>query len=300
MTTTPSVRAFVDEPITDLEAATSAARRAARHWRLPTPVLIRAGMNITFTCGDVVLRVSVPNAPATASIELARFLAAHGIAVPRPARDDAFEDGRMSVTAWGLVASIGEAIDWQGIGTAVRRVHDIEPTSLPGAVPLPRPERFPWWDFDTLLERADAGLDGGAEAGLRAAIERHRRWPSAAERVVCHGDVHPGNVIMSADGPVLLDWDLLCWAPRGWDHGPMMTWAERWGGAPGEYDAFADGYGGSLRGEPTAEAIAELRLVAATLMRVIAGLRDPSAMPEAELRLRYWRAEVDAPVWTTQ
>ena len=32
----------------------------------------------------------------------------------------------------------------------------------------------------------------------------------------------------------------------------MMTWHERWGGAAGDYDAFADGYGESLRGDPAA------------------------------------------------
>ena len=59
--------------------------------------------------------------------------------------------------------------------------------------------------------------------------------------MVCHGDVHPGNVIQSADGPVLLDWDLLCRGPAAWDHAPLMTWTERWGGEPGIYEAFADG-----------------------------------------------------------
>ena len=80
----------------------------------------------------------------------------------------------------------------------------------------------------------------------------------------------------------------------------MMTWATRWGGLPGEYEAFAAGYGQSMRGDGQAEAIAELRLVAATLMRVLAGRRDPAAAAEAERRLRYWRGEPDAPQWTAQ
>ena len=101
--------------------------------------------------------------------------------------------------------------------------------------------------------------------------------------------------MMTADGPALIDWDLLCWAPAGWDHGPMMTWHERWGGAAGEYDAFASGYGASLRDDPTTEAFAELRLVAATLMRLKAARRDPSARPEADRRLAYWRGDLDAP-----
>ena len=118
--------------------------------------------------------------------------------------------------------------------------------------------------------------------------------------VVCHGDVHPGNVLMRADGPVLIDWDLLCLAPPGWDHGPMLTFADRWGGRAGEYDEFAHGYGRSLADDPATIAIAELRLVAATLMRVIAALGDPAARSEAERRLRFWRGDPDAPPWTAQ
>jgi hypothetical protein len=106
--------------------------------------------------------------------------------------------------------------------------------------------------------------------------------------------------MMAIDGPVLIDWDLLCEAPRGWDHGPLMTWHERWGGAAGEYDAFADGYGESLRDDPAAGAFAELRLVAATLMRVKAARTDPSARAEVDRRLRYWRGDLDAPSWTAQ
>ena len=64
------------------------------------------------------------------------------------------------------------------------------------------------------------------------------------------------------------------------------------------YDAFARGYGRSMRGDPVTESLADLRLVAATLMRVRAGRTDPVAAAEAERRLRYWRGDPDAPVWT--
>ncbi len=98
-------------------------------------------------------------------------------------------------------------------------------------------------------------------------------------------------------GLLLLDWDLLCIGPAAWDHGPLMTWTERWGGEPGTYEAFAAGYGRSMRGDPVAEALAELRLVAATLMRLSAGRRQPGAAAEAEVRLRWWRGDPDAPAW---
>lgn len=296
----PTDRAYVDRPVTDLTAATRAASGAARHWELEPPVLLRTGMNAIFVAGDTVLRVSSPNAPAEVSLELASFWLGRSVAVPRPARDDVVTDGEYRVTAWERIEPRSEPIDWVAVGSLVRRVHETDRAALPAGVPLPAPSSLPWWDFDALLARAAPALDGPARAGLEAAIRRHRGWSDPAGAVVCHGDVHPGNVMMDADGPVLLDWDLLCLAPPGWDHGPMLTWAERWGGAPGEYDAFARGYGRSFRDDVRAQAFAELRLVAATLMRVVAAQADPSAWPEAERRLRYWRGDRDAPPWAPQ
>ena len=119
-------------------------------------------------------------------------------------------------------------------------------------------------------------------------------------RVVCHGDVHPGNVVMTDDGPVLLDWDLLCAGPPGWDHAmllrlPIWGWPARVvrrrsrPGTAGRWPTIR-------RPSP----IAELRLVAATLMRVRAGFADPLAAEEASRRLRFWRGDPDAPPWRAQ
>jgi len=293
-------RAFVDSPVTDVAAAHRAARSAAAAWRLPDPVLHRVGMNVIFACGDVVLRVAAPTTDALASIELANFLLGRGLRVPSPSRTDVIRHGRLSVTAWDRIDVSEAPVDWAAIGGMVRRVHGLSRRVLPESVPLPRPDDFPWWDFDELLERSVAVVDDEARQGIEAAIARHPGWHDFTNRVVCHGDVHPGNVLMTDEGPVLIDWDLLCWAPPGWDHGPMMTWHPRWGGASGVYESFAAGYGRSLVGDPAAVAYAELRLVAATLLRILAGMRDPAAMPEAQLRLRYWRGEPDAPPWTAQ
>jgi hypothetical protein len=293
-------RAYVDRPITDLAGAERAASIAARRWELEPPELLRVGMNAIYRCGPVVLRVSSPTAPAEVSLELARFWQGRGVSVPAAVRDEVVRSDGLSVTAWECIADQGIPIDWRQVGVLVRRVHETDALELPSAVPLASPAAFPWWNFDALLERAQPGLDEVAREGLAATIARHSRWTEFDEVVVCHGDVHPGNVLMSADGPVMLDWDLLCAAPPAWDHGPMMTWAQRWGGSVGEYEAFAGGYGRSFRDDPGALAIAELRLVAATLMRVAASITNPDARPEAERRLRYWRGEADAPAWTAQ
>jgi len=278
--------------------ATSLASAAAQHWELPAPQLLRVSMSALYECGDVVLRVSRAGAPAAGrSLELAELLAAHGIRVPLPARDDVVADGELAATAWHRLVSVDKEPDWRELGRMVAEVHAIDARSLPTGESLPPCESFPWWHFDERLAEVDGALDVRARAGLVDAIERHAGWTERVERVVCHGDVHPGNVMMTADGATLLDWDMLCAGPPAWDHAMLLRLA-RWGWPRRWYDEFAAGYGRSLAGEPTADALAELRLVAATLMRLRAGLADPSAMPEAQLRLAYWRGDPNAPVWT--
>lgn len=63
----------------------------------------------------------------------------------------------------------------------------------------------------TLADAAIAGQLGAKELGLMHA-ELHRRLqaipaPSGADgMVVVHGDLHPANVILTDDGPVVIDW----------------------------------------------------------------------------------------------
>ncbi|MGI9054151.1 MAG: aminoglycoside phosphotransferase family protein [Ilumatobacteraceae bacterium] len=278
--------------------ATDVAARAAEHWALPMPQLLRLGMNTIFVAGDVVLRVARPSAPAEAALELAAVLAAAGIRVPPPARPDAVTIGEHAATAWERLVPVDAEIDWRAVGQMTAAVHRLDRLDLPAGYPVPPCESFPWWRFDEVREDVAPSIDPAARAGIDAVVERHRGWSNAVDdRVVCHGDLHPDNVVMTAAGPVLLDWDLLCLGPPAWDHS-MLLRITRWGWPARWYEEFAAGYGRSLAGDPLAEAIAELRLVAASLMRLKAGLADPAAMPEARRRLAYWRDGPTAPPWT--
>lgn len=288
----------MDRPVVDLVAAGTAASEASTRWGLPPPSLLRRGMNAIYTAGDRVLRVGLPTVPGSASIALARVLRDHSIRVPMPARDEAVEHGQLSVTCWERVADTGMAVDWEAVGEMVRAVHGLDPARLPQDYPMPSPATFPWWDFPTMLRDVETQLDDAAARGLRAVVDDHRDWARFDTLVVCHGDVHPGNVLMAEDGPVLLDWDLLCHAAPEWDHAPLMRLHERWGGPAGTYEAFASGYGQSFRDEARAEGLAELRLVAATLLRLRAARHDPAALDEATKRLAYWRGERRAATWS--
>ena len=255
-------------------------------------------MNAIYSAGDVVLRVSRPSAPAEAALDLARLLAVAGVHVPAPARDDVVHDGELAVTAWERLVLVPAEPDWRAAGQMVARVHALTVADLPPAFPVPHGEDFPWWQFDELLADVGELLDPAARRGIEAAIDRHGRWAEDVDRVVCHGDVHPGNVVATTSGTVLLDWDLVCLAPAAWDHSALLTWASRWGGPPQWYGEFAAGYGRSMEQDPVAVSLAELRLVAATLMRLRAGRHDPAAMPEAQRRLEYWRGDPAASTWT--
>lgn len=291
---------LVVEAPPDVEVLTDAAERAARQWGLPAPQLIRVGANGVFACDAVILRVGRATAPMDTALRFADRLATLGVRAARPARHDWIAaENALSVTAWERIDFDPEAaVDWERVGAMVAVVHDIDPIGVDH--PLPFCGDFPWWDFERLL--AAAAADTEAHDVLAATVERHRWWYAQARSaplVLCHGDVHPGNVLVAAAGPVLIDWDLLCVGPPAWDHAALYPWTERWGGEPGMYEAFAAGYARPLD-EDMLVALSELRLVAATLMRLRRATEDPRHRPEAERRMRYWRGEADAPVWQAQ
>jgi hypothetical protein len=291
---------FVIQPPGDAAVVDAVASRVADIWSLPPPVPLRMGMNALYAAGDeVVLRVGRTTSDPADALWLAEFLTARGIAVPTYVRPQPITiDG---LTTFAIRREhVTAPIDWQQVGRMCAQLHQIDSAEVEGRYPTPWCSSFPWWQFDSLLADVGPSLDAGSRTGIEATLDRYARWRDHVDRVVlCHGDVHPGNVLQTDAGPVLIDWDLMCVGPAAWDHAPMMTWTERWGGLPGVYEQFASGYGESLRGDPVAEALADLRLVAATLMRVRAGRADAAAADEAEQRLRWWRGDPDAPPWRT-
>lgn len=294
-------RPFVDRPVTDRVAAERLARAAAFDWGLAEPHLLRVGMNALYSCGDVVLRVGSATAPAVAAHRLARWLIDAGVPTIAPVDGLATDRDGLAVTGWEFVPEARRAVDWESVGAAVRQVHDLDPADVPDDYPAPSPTVFTWWRFDELLDDVGGDIDAGAAAGLRRAVERHRGWEEriGARTVLCHGDVHPGNVLVSAAGPLLVDWDLMCVADPAWDHAMLTTLADRWGGDRSTYDAFLEGYGAPAVDADLARALGILRNVAATLLRVRAARSDDRAVSEAQRRLAYWRGESDEP-WSAQ
>ena len=294
-------RPFVDRPVVDRAATGAVARRYADLWDLGPLSVLRHGMNSSYLADGLVVRVGWSTAPAASAHALANWLWECGVPTIRPVDGLVADVDGMAVTVWEFVPDSGREPDWRSVGEIVRHVHSLDPAAVPSGYPVPSPTAFPWWDFDAMIDEVGELIDRRAMDGLVSVIERNRGWEAGVESdlVLCHGDIHPGNVVMSADGPVLMDWDLLCTANPAWDHAMLSTIAERWGGDSAVYSDFVTGYGRGAVDDDIVHRLGSLRNVAATLMRVGAGRNDEAARLEAERRLAYWRGE-STQAWRAQ
>ncbi len=78
-----TVLPFVAEPPGDPGLVEEVAQAAARAWGLAAPELLRAGMNVLFSCGEeVVLRVGRTTAPPEQGVWLLGLLTGAGLRVP--------------------------------------------------------------------------------------------------------------------------------------------------------------------------------------------------------------------------
>lgn len=291
---------FVDRPIGDDAVARRVAARLAAELGGPSPQLLRAAMNATYECGEVVIRVARPTAPAASAYELADVLVDAGIRVPAPTPGRlVVEESGLAATAWQRVPATGGPVDWRAVGEMVGRLHALDPVTV-GRYPTPPASTFPWWRFAAMLDTVRSLVDEDSFAALQAAADRAAGWEEArggeSGWVLCHGDVHHHNVIAGPDGPVLLDWDLLCLAPPEWDHAPLRAMVARWGAEAGWYRDFAAGAADDVDEELAARLTAG-RLLAATLLRVVAEGPDRPAGSEASRRLAWWRGDPAAPAW---
>jgi Ser/Thr protein kinase RdoA (MazF antagonist) len=279
-------------------AATTVAQRLGHRRPLQ---LLRVGDNTVFRVDDIVLRVSPPGVDVAAHVAAARWLADRGVPALCPIGEPIAVDG-VAVTVFDFIDG-ASPIDYRKLGAAVAALHRLEPSSVGANLSLPWFADASWLDLGANLDAATrSGVVSHDDiAVLQAAREELAGWQEAARRVepvVCHGDVHPQNVLMRDDELVILDWDNICLGPVAWDHAALLTWSERWGGEPEDYDAFAAGYGADLRDAPLAQLLARVRLLAPTINKIILGSDSDLHAAEARVRMRYWRGEPSPPPWT--
>ena len=204
-------------------------------------------------------------------LSLARFLAderSPQVLAPLPARNGHLSTrlGERAVIVCpfvdglnGFETSLTEA-QWTTFGEALRAVHDTKPpTEVRESV---RVEDYAstWRNkvgahlssrrpkADEVARRLDESLDARRQQ-IKTIVERAEELAStvrtkALPLVLCHGDIHAGNVMVAGDGSLaMIDWDDPVMAPRERD---LMFIGGGVGGSwnrPGESDAFYRGYG---------------------------------------------------------
>lgn len=192
------------------------------------------------------------------------------------------------VTIWPRLEAVG-TIDARALGRLIRDVH--ERTRDPDDAALPRLEPF------AEIARLLALIEGEARwppeqlrelRGLEAQL--FARWRELAQRdplgeVLVHGDVHSDNVIVTADGPVLIDLELSGVGPASWDFVQLGAAVHRYGLAPAQLEAFIEGYGADPRSWPGYAVLRDsYELLGAAWAAAYRG-RSPSFAREAQLRV---------------
>ena len=293
-------RPFVDGPPARRRRRAGRGRARRRHWGLPPPVLLRVGMN-----GDLHRRrrraARRTGRPPTGGGRSSwpTLLRRAGVRVPAPARPDAFADGELTVTAWERLELVDAEPDWRAVGRDGARGARPRPGERAGRLPAAARRRRSRGGIRRAARRRRRRRSTTRRRdGLDAAIERHRGWAGGADDVVCHGDVHPGNVVDDGRRPGAARLGPAVRRRRRRGTTPCCCAAPLGLAGPRGTTTSPPATAGRWPDDPTAEAIAELRLVAATLMRLRAGRADPAAMPEARRRLALWRGDPDAPLWT--
>jgi spectinomycin phosphotransferase len=177
-----------------------------------------------------------------------------------------FDDGDVSLVVYPFVEGVSggsaglTSAQWTELGATMRAIHDMP--RIPELDPILRGEDFVPTRIEKLRE-VRASIEAGryGEDPIRSELAgflRSRRdqidllvartedlAPRARDRaretVICHGDIHAWNVLVTPDGGfVVIDWDSAMAAPRERD---LMFVDGVAGGHAADPAAFAAGYG---------------------------------------------------------
>jgi hypothetical protein len=216
-------------------------------------------------------------------LNLGNWLAALGYPAVRPAdmgKQPIEVEGRL-VTFWDLVPHVDGEASPADLGILLREFHALPPP--PFALPRFDP-------FSAVPQRlAEPGDAPPQDVALLA--ERYRVLSAAYQATefptpfgLIHGDAHRGNVLMSPDGPLLSDFDVVAYGPREWDLTPTAFAVDRFGLPYEAYVSFAEAYGRDVREWPGFAVLGGIReITMTTWLMQLYGVSDAHA---AEFRLR--------------
>ncbi|MFI6944105.1 phosphotransferase enzyme family protein [Streptomyces sp. NPDC050418] len=214
--------------------------------------LLALGENAVFALGDLVVKVgrSAPGLIERAGREvlIAEWLAEAGVPAVRAVESKPRVVAGHPVTVWRRLGAAVRPATAADLASLVRLVHEL-PAPPAESFELPRRELL--GGVNRWLRLAGEAIDPADAAFLR---ERRAGFAEAVRTLVphlpkgpIHGDALPRNVLVTAQGPVLVDLETFSSDFREHDLVVMALSRDRYGLDPAAYDSFVEVYGWDVR-----------------------------------------------------
>jgi hypothetical protein len=283
-----------------LDAAIRAARECGVDPTDAAVLRVASAVTIELPRAAAIARVETPlgRSAAHRQVIAARILEERQVPAARllaPERQPVELEGGV-VTLWRRLEVLPGSPDPEAVGRITRQMHSACAADLPAETP----DLDPFEPLSGWLERL--GEPPRARELEESLEELRRLWPQAAKEdplgaTLVHGDLNADNVVLTDQGPVLVDLEMAGRGPASWDLlGPWLA-VRRYGADDEVYRRFCAGYGAEL---PATPAVALLqRTYELHLVCWAVGHRDlsPVMAEQAELRLATFLGESDRP-WT--
>ena len=278
-----------DRTRTALGLARRAVERAGHDAGDGAILRVASSVLVEFPTAALVARVDTPAQAARASdhVRIARFLEERGVPAVRSIDSPASvaRDPRGVVTLWRRVTFEERSPSAEELARAARALHD---STRDG------PEDLPSFDpFDGVADWLDRPVVRASKwfTELREQVDRRRtqwaeRLPDASGEAVIHGDLNLDNVVITADGPVLLDLECTGIGPVSWDLVAPWVSVRRYGGPLEWYERFASAYGADVRQSASCQLFCDVYETCLAVWCLAHADLSAEMSAEAEIRLR--------------
>jgi thiamine kinase-like enzyme len=229
-------------------------------YRLDTDVMVRIGRSES----DAAKEVRVAEWLADADLPAVRLADGHTVPI---------QASGFSVTFWEFLNEAdapATALDLAGVLRGLHTLPASKSLNLPTFEPMPK-----------VRERISNARGGPVSENDIEFLEKRRADLEEAYAEldfslpvgVIHGDAHPGNLLRTTDGEILLiDFEDFAWGPREWDISVTAVRYQAFGWLNrSEYDSYAETYGFdplSWSGFPVMRAIRELNMTTWLMQQV--------------------------------
>jgi len=260
-----------------------------------------ASVHVELPAAGVMARVEARDRLAIAQrqVRAARFLESRKMPAARLVLPDRqpliYGDG--VVTLWQTVVILERQPDAAVLGQLARRLHEATAGALPAGIPDIEPlSLVRGW-----LPRLGTEPIGEEVGKLWDELEwLERLWDEAIAgdpqgTVFVHGDFHQDNVVVTPEGPTLLDLEEAGRGPASWDLVPHLVGVRRYGASEDVCRSFLDAYDADpLKWEGT-----EILCRAYELLLIAWAIAhrhtSPAMASEGELRLSSFLGSTDEP-----